>query len=88
MTIQTTIYTFNSYREMGDPKDIEVPVIEPGDKVELSGWIKPVIGTVVEATESSVWCDVPVATPGKLHATSILCVKKLWRGDEVWASAE
>ena len=81
MTIQTVIAEFSGYRGMGNPCTYQKPVLLPGDRIELSGWEEPVVGTVIESNGKLVQSELPIATPGGTAYTCGLCrVKKVWRG--------
>jgi hypothetical protein len=83
--IETRTQVWSGYRGMGEPQEVEVPVVQEGDRVELSGWDEPVIGRVIHCNQKLVWCDVPVATPGGgAHVCSMFAIKKLWRGNDYW----
>lgn len=83
--IQTRIEKWEGYRGMGKPQDVEVPIVQVHDQVELSAWDTPVIGKVVHTDQKMVWCTVPVATPGGgPYVCSVFGIKKLWRNNEMW----
>ena len=89
MAIATEMRRFESYRGMGDDYDYEVPIVQPGDRVELSGWANPMMGTVLESNQKLVSCDAPVAVPGGgPYVCGLHSIKKLWRGEDVWVAKD